>query len=103
MKVLLVYPATPETSWSFKHVLRFVSKRAAFRDIDHLVLGEAEQLMPQLVEDMCCGTRRHMHTASSRPGITRVLSSPWDLSLTAILRKHVAQTAQTGRGWRTEV
>ena len=30
MKVLLVCPATPETFWSFKHVLRFVSKRAAF-------------------------------------------------------------------------
>jgi hypothetical protein len=29
VKVLLVYPATPETFWSFKHVLRFVSKRAA--------------------------------------------------------------------------
>jgi len=30
MKVLLVYPETPDTFWSFKHVLRFVSKRAAF-------------------------------------------------------------------------
>ena len=30
MKVLLLYPPTPETFWSFKHVLRFVSKRATF-------------------------------------------------------------------------
>jgi len=30
LKVLLVYPRSPDTFWSFKHVLRFVAKRAAF-------------------------------------------------------------------------
>ena len=144
MKVLLVYPTTPETFWSFKHVLRFVSKRAAFPplglltvaamlpadwqlklvdlnvtrltdddlrwadyvmlsamivhkasvpdivnrcrgfgkpiiaggplfttghaafpDIDHFVLGEAEELMPQVIEDMRRGTVRHTYAASS--------------------------------------
>jgi radical SAM superfamily enzyme YgiQ (UPF0313 family) len=30
MKVLLVYPEYPETFWSFKHALKFVSKKAAF-------------------------------------------------------------------------
>ena len=134
MKVLLISPTTPETFWSFKHVLRFVSKRAAFPplglltvaamlpadwqvklvdlnvnrltdedlrwadyvmlsamivhkesvsdivnrcrafgkpiiaggplfttghaafpDIDHFVLGEAEDIMPQVIEDMCQG------------------------------------------------
>lgn len=29
-KVLLVSPATPDTFWSFKHVMRFISKKAAF-------------------------------------------------------------------------
>ncbi len=29
MKVLLVYPQYPDTYWSFKHALRFVSKKAA--------------------------------------------------------------------------
>ena len=151
MKVLLVNPTTPETFWSFKHVLRFVSKRAAFPplglltvaallpadwqvklvdmnvnrltddglrwadyvmisamivhkasvaeivnrcrllgtpiiaggplfttghaafpDIEHFVLGEAEGLMPQLIEDMRRGTVRHAYTASNRPDITRV-------------------------------
>jgi radical SAM superfamily enzyme YgiQ (UPF0313 family) len=28
MKILLVYPQTPDTFWSFRHVLRMVSKRA---------------------------------------------------------------------------
>ena len=29
MKVLLVYPEFPETYWSFRHALRFESKRSA--------------------------------------------------------------------------
>ena len=28
MKALLVYPAYPDTFWSFKHALRFISKKA---------------------------------------------------------------------------
>lgn len=28
MKALLVYPKYPDTFWSFKHALRFVSKKA---------------------------------------------------------------------------
>ncbi len=137
MKILLVCPRTPDTFWSFKHVLRFVSKRAAFPplglltvaallpadwqlklvdlnverltdddlawadyvmlsamivhkasveeivsrcrelgkaiiaggplfttghaafpDIPHFVLGEAEELIPQVVDDICRGTLR---------------------------------------------
>ena len=30
MKILLVYPQYPDTFWSFKHALKFVSKKAAF-------------------------------------------------------------------------
>ena len=30
MKILLVYPQYPETFWSFKHALRFISKKASF-------------------------------------------------------------------------
>lgn len=30
MKVLLVYPEYPDTFWSFKHALKFVSKKAAY-------------------------------------------------------------------------
>ncbi|MBN2253230.1 MAG: B12-binding domain-containing radical SAM protein, partial [Kosmotogaceae bacterium] len=30
MKVLMVYPEYPETFWSFKHALKFVSKKAAY-------------------------------------------------------------------------
>lgn len=39
MKILLVYPTTPETFWSFKHVLRFVSKRASIPPLGLLTIG----------------------------------------------------------------
>lgn len=174
MKVLLVYPATPETFWSFQHVLRFVSKRAAFPplglltvaallpadwefklvdmnvhrltdddlrwadyvllsamivhkasvseivnrcrriatpiiaggplfttghtafpEIDHFVLGEAEELLPQVIADMLRGTLRHTYAASSRPDITRVPSPRWDL---IDFRNYVTMSVQFSRG-----
>lgn len=36
MNVLLASPQSPATFWSFKHVLRFISKRAAFPPLGHL-------------------------------------------------------------------
>ena len=39
MKVLLVYPQTPDTFWSFKHALRFVSKKAAFPPLGLLTVA----------------------------------------------------------------
>ena len=41
MKVLLVYPQNPDTFWSFKHVLRFVSKRSTFPPLGLLTVAEA--------------------------------------------------------------
>ena len=174
MKILLVYPPTPDTFWSFNHVLRFVSKRAAFPplglltvaallpadwqlklvdlnvnrltdddlrwadyvmisamivhkasvpdivnrcrrfckpviaggplfttghagfpNIDHFVLGEAEELMPQVIEDMRRGTVLHTYAASSRPDIACVPSPRWDL---VDMRKYVTMAVQFSRG-----
>ena len=174
MKVLLVYPLTPDTFWSFKHVLRFVSKRAAFPplglltvaamlptdwqlklvdlnvtrltdddlrwadyvmlsamivhkasvsdvadrcrrfrkpviaggplfttgraafpDIDHFVLGEAEELMPQVIEDMRCGSLRHTYAAPSRPDIARAPAPRWDL---IDFRHYITMSVQFSRG-----
>ncbi len=158
MKVLLVYPQNPDTFWSFKHVLRFVSKRSTFpplglltiaamlprdwelklvdlnverlRDTDlrwadyvmlsamivhresvnevvarctafnkpiiaggplfttghedfpgvqHFVLGEAEEVVPQLVADMIAGAVRASYQAPNRPDVTQVPVPRWDL------------------------
>jgi radical SAM superfamily enzyme YgiQ (UPF0313 family) len=39
MRVLLVYPQYPDTFWSFKHALRFVSKKAAFPPLGLLTVA----------------------------------------------------------------
>ncbi len=39
MDVLLIYPRNPDTFWSFKHALRFVSKKAAFPPLGLLTVA----------------------------------------------------------------
>ena len=39
MRILLVYPRSPDTFWSFKHVLPFVAKRAAFPPLGLLTVA----------------------------------------------------------------
>ncbi|HEY5909967.1 MAG TPA: B12-binding domain-containing radical SAM protein [Verrucomicrobiae bacterium] len=174
MKILLLCPPTPETFWSFKHVLRFVSKRSTFPPlglltvaallpaewelrlvdmnveplsdedmrwadyvmlsamivhkaavsglvercrrfskpviaggplfstgretfphIQHFVLGEAEDLMPQIIEDLRSGTLRPLYTAPDRPDVTRSPVPRWDL---VDLRHYVTMAVQFSRG-----
>ncbi len=39
MKILLVYPRYPDTFWSFRHALKFISKRAAFPPLGLLTIA----------------------------------------------------------------
>lgn len=39
MKILMVYPNYPDTFWSFKHALKFVSKKAAFPPLGLLTVA----------------------------------------------------------------
>lgn len=39
MKILLVYPRYPETFWSFRHALKFISKRASFPPLGLLTVA----------------------------------------------------------------
>ncbi|HMK35541.1 MAG TPA: DUF4070 domain-containing protein [Desulfomonilaceae bacterium] len=39
MKALLVYPSIPDTFWSFKHILKFIRKRAAHVPLGLLTVG----------------------------------------------------------------
>ncbi|MCU0770355.1 MAG: DUF4070 domain-containing protein [Verrucomicrobia bacterium] len=174
MNILLVSPETPETFWSFKHALRFVSKKASmpplglltvaamlpgdwnlklvdlnvgrlhdrdllwadyvligamlvqqasvhevvrrcaqlnrpiiaggplfttghesFPDIQHFVLGEAEELMPQLVGDMRSGTVQRLYQATRRPDVALTPLPRWDLIR---LRDYVTLSVQFSRG-----
>ncbi len=39
MNILLVYPTYPDTFWSFKHALKFVSKKASFPPLGLLTIA----------------------------------------------------------------
>ena len=174
MNVLLVSPQTPDTFWSFKHVLRFVSKKStfpplglltvaamlprawplkvvdlnvmrlrdedlhwaevvmisamivheasvrevmkrcaelgkrvvaggplfttgheAFPEIEHFVLGEAEELMPQLVADLQSGQLKKTYQATNRPSMALSPVPRWDL---IDLKHYVTMAVQFSRG-----
>lgn len=174
MRVLLVYPRTPDTFWSFKHVLRFVSRKAAFPplglltvaamlppewelklvdcnvatlqdtdlrwadyvflsgmivqresahaiaarciahgkpviaggplfttghqdfpEIGHFVLGEAEDLIDRLVEDLKRGTPQPLYRADAWPEVARTPIPRWDLIR---LADYVTMPVQFSRG-----
>jgi len=44
MNILLVYPAFPETFWSFKYALKFIRKKAAYPPLGLLTVAA---LLPQ--------------------------------------------------------
>jgi radical SAM superfamily enzyme YgiQ (UPF0313 family) len=174
MKILLISPKTPDTFWSFKHAVRFVSRKAsmaplglltvaamlprdwdlklvdlnvtkildedlrwadyvllgamivhktsvheiaarctalgkdiiaggplfttgqeAFRDIKHFVLGEVEETMPQVVEDMKRGRLQPVYRSSNRPDLTHSPIPRWDL---IDFRHYVTMSVQFSRG-----
>jgi len=174
MRILLVSAATPDTFWSYKHVLPLVSKKAVFpplglltvaamlprewelelvdlnvdrlsdeqirradyvmvsamivqadsarrviercRRLDrpviaggplfttghdtfvpaaHFVAGEAEEIMPALVEDMRAGTLRPLYRAEGRPDVRRTPAPRWDL---VDLRSYALMPVQFSRG-----
>ncbi|MGH7973577.1 MAG: B12-binding domain-containing radical SAM protein, partial [Limisphaerales bacterium] len=174
MKVLLVYPQNPDTFWSFKHVLRFVSKRSTFPplglltiaamlpkewelklvdlnverlkdsdirwadyvmisamivhknsvnetvsrcatlnkpiiaggplfttgheefpNVQHFVLGEAEEVMEQVVSDMNAGAVKRIYRTLNRPDVTKVPIPRWDL---VDFRQYVTMAVQFSRG-----
>lgn len=174
MRILLVSPRTPDTFWSFKHAVRFVSKKAsmpplglltvaamlppdwelklvdlnvthlkdrdlhwadyvfisamlvqkesvreivsrcralkktviaggplfttgheAFPEIQHFVLGEAEDILPQVMEDMRSGRLQPLYRAAGRPDIRFTPAPRWDL---ITLRNYVTMSVQFSRG-----
>ena len=174
MKVLLVWPKTPDTFWSFNHVLPFISRKAAhpplgiltaaaflprdweirlvdmnvrrmndadiawadyvmisamivhvesakeviarciaqkraviaggplfttgherFPEIDHFVLGEAEELMADLVADMRAGTVKKYYLASRKPDVSRTPPPRWDIIR---MKDYATMAVQFSRG-----
>ncbi|RPJ43652.1 MAG: radical SAM protein, partial [Candidatus Latescibacterota bacterium] len=57
----------------------FTTGHGSFPEIPHLVLGEAEELMPDLVRDMESGRLRAVYEAPRRPDMSVVPIPRWDL------------------------
>jgi radical SAM superfamily enzyme YgiQ (UPF0313 family) len=73
----------------------FTTGHEAFPEIQHFVLGEAEEVMPQVVEDMRNGRLQPVYRATNRPDITRTPPPRWDLIK---FRHYVTMSVQFSRG-----
>ncbi len=172
--ILMVYPSYPETFWSFKHALKFISKKTAlpplglvtvasylpkewnvklvdmnaekleenemkkydyvfisamtiqressnrvvqmanklsipvvaggplftmepdhFPNVDHFVLGEAEEIMQSLIDDMEKGEVKHYYASPKFPDIKKTPIPRWDL---LNLKYYASMSIQFSRG-----
>ena len=70
-----------------------ISEEAA-QYADAVVIGEAEELWPQLLADFACGKMQKLYQATQRPDITHLPAPRRDL----LTNKYFVQTVQTSRG-----
>ena len=67
MKILMVYPQNPDTFWSFKHVLRFVSKRSPFPPLGLLtVAAMLPKMAAVLGGKLARAAHPHLHALADR-------------------------------------
>jgi len=66
-----------------------------FDDIDHLILAEAENLLPLFLEDLEKGRARHIYTTKERPDITTTPVPLWSL---INKKKYESMSIQYSRG-----
>jgi radical SAM superfamily enzyme YgiQ (UPF0313 family) len=176
LKILLVYPRYPDTFWSFKHALKFISKKAVFPplglltvaamlpgewgkklvdlntttltdkdlewadyvflsamvaqqdsarevidrckksgtrivaggpffnaryedwgfdDIDHLIFGETENILPLFIEDLKKGCAGHIYASEQFPDIRNTPVPSWSL---VDRKKYLSMSIQYSRG-----
>jgi radical SAM superfamily enzyme YgiQ (UPF0313 family) len=174
MNILLVYPKYPDTFWSFKHALKFISKKALhpplglltvaamlptewqkrlidintesirdrdllwadyvfisamavqrqsakeviarckaaeikvvaggplftaspddFPDIDHLVLDEAENSLPQFLDDLAQGRARRIYRSDAFPKLDKTPTPLWNLIK---MKRYFSMNLQYSRG-----
>lgn len=73
----------------------FTTSHQAFPEIPHFVLGEAEGVMAEVVEDVRRGRLRRVYEATRRPDLAETPSPRWDLINP---RHYVTLTVQSSRG-----
>ncbi len=73
----------------------FTTGHETFTEIQHFVLGEAEDILPQVVEDMRRGQLQPVYQTTQRPDITQTPMPRWDLIR---FRDYVTMSVQFSRG-----
>ncbi len=73
----------------------FTTGHDRFPQIQHFVLGEAENVMPALVEDLIVGDVKGTYRASNKPDITKTPVPRWDL---VRLKDYATMSVQFSRG-----
>jgi len=73
----------------------FTTGHETFPEIQHFVLGEAEEIMPQVVEDMKSGRLQPIYHCTNRPDIAQTPAPRWDLIK---FRHYVTMSVQFSRG-----
>jgi radical SAM superfamily enzyme YgiQ (UPF0313 family) len=73
----------------------FTTGHEEFPEIQHFVLGEAEEVMPQVVKDMQSGRLQPVYRCTNRPDIARTPAPRWDLIK---FRHYVTMSVQFSRG-----
>jgi radical SAM superfamily enzyme YgiQ (UPF0313 family) len=73
----------------------FTTSREAFPEARHVVAGEAEDLIPDLVRDMSQHTLHPLYAASRRPDLRQVPIPRWDL---VQFKNYVTMAIQFSRG-----
>jgi radical SAM superfamily enzyme YgiQ (UPF0313 family) len=73
----------------------FTTGHEAFPEVQHVVVGEAEDVMAELVADLEAGTARRLYAVEGRPDVTKTPVPRWDL---VDLRDYVTMAVQFSRG-----
>ncbi len=73
----------------------FTSEPEAFKEVDHLVLGEAERCLPACIEDLNNGCAKRTYTADGYPDIQEAPVPLWDL---VPMNRYASMNIQYSRG-----
>ena len=73
----------------------FTTSHESFPEIQHFVLGEAEELMPRVVADLRNGRLQSIYRADHRPDVSRTPVPRWEL---INFRHYVTMAVQFSRG-----
>jgi radical SAM superfamily enzyme YgiQ (UPF0313 family) len=73
----------------------FTSAHAAFSEVDHFVLNEAEVTLPQFLRDLESGQPKRIYTAATFPDLSETPVPQWDL---ADMRRYGSMSIQYSRG-----